>query len=56
MLPLLLSTGHYVLKQNVGVKQTKKLCLYWANDIFASLKAAVAECYITLVNMIDCVL
>lgn len=38
MLPLLLSTGHYILKQNVGVKQTKQLCLYWANDILAVSK------------------
>lgn len=45
----------YSLERNVAVKQTKKkLSLHLANEVFASLKMAIAECYVKLMNIRDC--
>lgn len=44
----------YSLERNVGVKQKKKLSLHLANEVFASLNMAIAECYVKLMNIRDC--
>lgn len=45
----------YSLKGNVGVKQ-KKLNLNLASEVFASLKLAIAECYVRTQDTVSSVL